>query len=151
MVVHVIFMVDAPAVPEIPDASPTTGMSMAATMSKMRRIYFSPDDLSGEGDLPPSLNVRRLGSLRSVCPGTAGLARTLRRVCLTRPACRRQDHRELPSVKTGQQPPRGDRSTRPFGIGEVSPLRVVRRTGPKVVHPVHHQRCEAAVDRQLLT
>jgi hypothetical protein len=42
IVVHVIFPVAAPAVPEIPNVRPTTGMSMAATVSKIRRINSSP-------------------------------------------------------------------------------------------------------------
>ena len=38
MVVQVIFPVAAPAVPEIPKVRPAIGMSMAAAVTKMRRI-----------------------------------------------------------------------------------------------------------------
>jgi hypothetical protein len=39
-VVQVIFPVAAPAVPDIPKVRPAAGMSMAATVNKIRRMYF---------------------------------------------------------------------------------------------------------------
>lgn len=52
-VVQVIFPVAAPAVPDIPKVRPAAGMSMAATVNKIRRMYFLSLLIVGEGVLPP--------------------------------------------------------------------------------------------------